>query len=79
MGSWPGPTIQWLIDLAPRWRARIAEAQHEVPDPEAAVRQIAALYAVEATVRGMSPADRLAARRDVSAPIVERWDCVDVS
>jgi transposase len=41
------------------------------PIAEAAVRQIAALYAVEATVRGMSPADRLAARRDFSLPIVE--------
>jgi hypothetical protein len=41
------------------------------PIAEAAVRQIAALYAVEATVRGMAPADRLAARRNLSVPIVE--------
>src|SRR6202008_4457211 len=33
------------------------------PTAEAAVRQIAALYAVDATVRGASPAVRLAARR----------------
>jgi transposase len=39
------------------------------PIAEAAVRQIAALYAVETTVRGMTPADRLAARRKLSAPI----------
>jgi transposase len=44
---------------------------HKSPIAEAAVRQIAALYAVEATVRGMAPADRLAARRDLSAPIIE--------
>lgn len=41
------------------------------PIAEAALRQIAALYAVEATVRGERPADRLAARKRHSAPIVE--------
>ena len=40
------------------------------PIAEAAVRQIAALYAVEATVRGSSPELRLAARREHSAPII---------
>jgi transposase len=40
------------------------------PIAEAAVRQIAALYAVEATVRGASPQVRLAARREHSAPII---------
>ena len=40
------------------------------PIAEAAVRQIAALYAVETTVRGMPPEDRLNARRDLSLPIV---------
>ena len=39
------------------------------PIAEAAVRQIATLYAVEATVRGMAPEVRLAARRDHAAPI----------
>jgi transposase len=41
------------------------------PIAEAAVRQIAALYAVEATVRGMAPEHRLAARRDLSVPIID--------
>ena len=40
------------------------------PIAEAAVGQIAMLYAVEATVRGMAPEVRLAARREHSAPIV---------
>jgi hypothetical protein len=40
------------------------------PIAEAAVRQIAALYAVDAMVRGAWPAVRLAARREHSAPIV---------
>lgn len=40
------------------------------PIAEAAVRQIAALYAVEDTVRGMPPEDRLAARKEHSAPII---------
>lgn len=40
------------------------------PIAEAAVRQIATLYAMEATVRGMAPEVRLAARREHSAPIV---------
>ncbi len=40
------------------------------PIAEAAVRQIATLYAVDAMVRGMAPEVRLAARRTHSAPIV---------
>jgi transposase len=40
------------------------------PIAEAAVRQIATLYAVEATVRGASPQVRLAARQEHSAPII---------
>jgi len=40
------------------------------PVAEAAARQIAALYAVEASVRGAPPAGRLAARREQSAPII---------
>jgi hypothetical protein len=40
------------------------------PIAEAAVRQIAALYAVEATVRGMAPEHRRAARKQHSEPIV---------
>ena len=40
------------------------------PIAEAAVRRIAALYAVEAGVRGAPPRERLAARKEHSAPIV---------
>ena len=40
------------------------------PIAEAAVRQIATLYAVEATVRGMTPQARLAARQQHSSPII---------
>jgi len=40
------------------------------PIAEAAVRQIAQLYAIEATVRGLSPDIRLAARKEYSLPIV---------
>ncbi len=40
------------------------------PIAEAAVRQIATLYAVEATVRGMTPQARLAARQQYSTPII---------
>lgn len=40
------------------------------PIAEAAVRQIAQLYAIEATVRGLSPDIRLAARNEHSLPIV---------
>ena len=41
------------------------------PIAEAAVRQIAALYAIEATVRGLSPQTRLAARKEHAAPIID--------
>ncbi|MER8402142.1 transposase [Mesorhizobium sp. M1348] len=40
------------------------------PIAEAAVRQIATLYAVEATVRGMTRQARLAARQQYSTPII---------
>lgn len=40
------------------------------PIAEAAVRHIARLYAIEATVRGSSPDIRLAARREHSLPMV---------
>jgi hypothetical protein len=40
------------------------------PIAEAAVRRIAQLYAIEATVRGPSPDIRLAARKEHSLPIV---------
>lgn len=41
------------------------------PIAETAVRHIAALYAIEADVRGHAPEARLAARKRLSAPIVE--------
>ena len=41
------------------------------PIAETAVRHIAALYAIEADVRGQPPDARLAARKKLSAPIVE--------
>ena len=40
------------------------------PIAETAVRQIAALYAIEVTVRGMPPEARLTARKQHSAPMV---------
>jgi hypothetical protein len=41
------------------------------PIAETAVRQIAALYAIEAAVRGHAPELRLTARRQQSMPIIE--------
>ena len=41
------------------------------PIAEATVRQIATLYAIEATVRGTSPQVRLVARQKHSAPIID--------
>jgi transposase len=41
------------------------------PIAETAVRHIAALYAIEANVRGQSPDARVAARKKLSAPIIE--------
>lgn len=40
------------------------------PIAETALRQIAALYAIEASVRGASPGERLKARKEQAAPIV---------
>ncbi len=40
------------------------------PIAEAAVRQVAALYAIEKTVRGSTPEIRLTARKEHSAPII---------
>src|SRR3974390_414609 len=41
------------------------------PIAETAVRHMAALYAIEADVRGQAPDVRLAARKKLSAPIVD--------
>jgi hypothetical protein len=43
------------------------------PIAEEALRQIAELYAIEKTVRGSAPEARLAARRELSAPIIEAF------
>ena len=43
------------------------------PIAEEALRQIAELYAIEKTVRGSAPAARLAARCELSAPIIEAF------
>ncbi len=69
------PQGPWtLVHCWSHLRRRFVKQMRNTKSPiaEAAVRQIAALYAVEATVRGMAPEDRLAARRDLSAPIIER-------
>ena len=48
----------------------VAQAE-DTPLAHEALARIAALYAVEAEVRGQSPAHRLAARRDASKPLVD--------
>jgi transposase len=68
------PQGPWtLVHCWNHLRRRFVKQMRNTKSPiaEAAVRQIAALYAVEATVRGMPLEDRLAARRELSAPIVD--------
>jgi len=68
------PQGPWrLVHCWSHLRRRFVKLMRNTKSPiaEAAVRQIAALYAVEATVRGMAPEDRLAARRELSLPIIE--------
>jgi hypothetical protein len=62
-----------LVHCWSHLRRRFVKLMRNTKSPiaEAAIRQIAALYAVEQTVRGMSPEDRLAARRNLSLPIVD--------
>ena len=67
------PQGPWtLVHCWSHLRRRFVKQMRNTKSPiaEAAVRQIAALYAVEASVRGMAPEDRLAARRKLSVPIV---------
>jgi transposase len=67
------PQGPWtLVHCWSHLRRRFVKQMRNTKSPiaEAAVRQIAALYAVETTVRGMPPEDRLNARRDLSLPIV---------
>ena len=61
-----------LVHCWSHLRRRFVKQMQNTQSPIAgtAVRQIAALYAVETTVRGASPDKRLAARREHSAPIV---------
>ena len=61
-----------LVHCWSHLRRRFVKQMRSTKSPiaEAAVRQIAALYAVEATVRGMPPQERLAARREHAAAIV---------
>jgi len=65
-----GPWV--LVHCWSHLRRRFVKLVRNTKSPiaEAAVRQIAALYAVDAMVRGASPAVRLAARKEHSAPIV---------
>lgn len=67
------PEGPWtLVHCWSHLRRRFVKQMRNTRSPiaEAAVRQIATLYAIEASVRGMAPAARLAARRAQSAPIV---------
>jgi transposase len=67
------PEGPWtLVHCWSHLRRRFVKQMRTTKSPiaEAAVRQIAALYAVEATVRGLTPEVRLAARQEHSAPIV---------
>lgn len=65
-----GPWV--LVHCWSHLRRRFVKLVRNTKSPiaEAAVRQIAALYAVDAMVRGASPTVRLAARKEYSAPIV---------
>jgi len=65
-----GPWV--LVHCWSHLRRRFVKLVRNTKSPiaEAAVRQIATLYAVDAMVRGASPAVRLAARKEHSAPIV---------
>lgn len=65
-----GPWI--LVHCWSHLRRRFVKQMRSTKSPiaEAAVRQIAALYDIEATVRGMPPHIRLAARAEHSAPVV---------
>jgi hypothetical protein len=67
------PEGPWtLVHCWRHLRRRFVKQMRNTKSPiaEAAVRQIATLYAIEASVRGMPPAARLAARQAQSVPIV---------
>jgi transposase len=68
------PEGPWtLVHCWSHLRRRFVKQARNTKSPiaEAAVRQIAALYALEAKVRGAAPEARLATRKEHSAPIVE--------
>jgi transposase len=62
-----------LVHCWSHLRRRFVKLMRNTKSPiaEAAVNQIASLYAIETTVRGASPQARLAARKTYSAPIVD--------
>lgn len=62
-----------LVHCWSHLRRRFVKQMRNTKSPiaETALRQIAALYAVEAQVRGMAPEARLAARREHSAAIID--------
>src|SRR3546814_1044764 len=69
----PYPTLfRSLVHCGGHLRRRFVKQARNTKSPiaEDAVRQIAALYAVETTVRGSAPEARLAARKEYSAPII---------
>src|SRR5918996_2365500 len=66
------PEGPWtLVHCWSHLRRRFVKQMRNTKSPiaEAAVRQIATLYAIEASVRGMAPAVRLAARQAQAAPL----------
>ena len=68
------PEGPWsLVHCWSHLRRRFVKQMRNTKSPiaETAVRQIAALYAIEATVRGHAPEARLTMRRRQSAPIIE--------
>ncbi|MFK4719663.1 IS66 family transposase [Bradyrhizobium niftali] len=67
------PQVSWtLVHCWSQLRRRFVKLARNSKSPiaEAAVHQIAQLYAIEATVRGSSQEIRLAARREHSQPII---------
>src|SRR6185503_7519121 len=71
-----GPWV--LVHCWSHLRRRFVKLVRNTKSPiaEAAVRQIATLYAIEATVRGASPQVRLAARQEHSAPIIAQCSVI---
>ncbi|NOJ44556.1 IS66 family transposase [Bradyrhizobium australiense] len=68
------PQRPWtLVHCWSHLRRRFVKLMRNTKSPiaEAAVKQIASLHAIEATVRGASPQARLVARKTYSAPIVD--------